>query len=328
MRCVHRATHSSEYAFDYYDIRDLQSTERERIGLVDDRRSATVARLGLSTIVNWLSLTMGYGMSEGYQELFPPSPRVIYDKAPLVQVVCQLRFPQLLAIEGSPPIDFQERIRPSFPFLERGQNILPADMPREIAQMLQMQPALAEYRFYTKKRDYMVTLTSQFLALSTGAYSRWEDFREVLNTPLEALVSIYKPSFFSRIGLRYQDAICRSAIGQSDTRWSELLRKEILGELALPIFEAGLDDTAQRVLKIRIPDGSGTLLWRHGLIKVQTREELCYLIDIDLSTEENKDIENAIPILNEFNNLAGRAFRWSITSKLRDALGPKDIELE
>jgi len=64
-------------------------------------------------------LTSSYRMSKDGAALFPESERVIYEKAPLVQVICQLRFPQILRIESQLPVEFQERIRDAFPILEK-----------------------------------------------------------------------------------------------------------------------------------------------------------------------------------------------------------------
>jgi hypothetical protein len=64
-------------------------------------------------------------------DLFPDSARVIYGKAPLTGVVCQLRFPPILRIESAPPADFQDRIREQFPLLERRpQSPTPPGIPR------------------------------------------------------------------------------------------------------------------------------------------------------------------------------------------------------
>jgi hypothetical protein len=52
-------------------------------------------------------------MNGSFVQLFPPSSRVVYRRAPLIEVVCQLRFPTLLSIESKPPADFQERIIPA-----------------------------------------------------------------------------------------------------------------------------------------------------------------------------------------------------------------------
>jgi len=81
-------------------------------------------------------------------DLFPPSPRVIYQHAPLTQVICQLRFPLLLRIESEPPADFQERIRHLFPLLERIQQQIP-ELPPEIAQIIgiAIKSTKSEYAF-------------------------------------------------------------------------------------------------------------------------------------------------------------------------------------
>jgi uncharacterized protein (TIGR04255 family) len=264
-------------------------------------------------------------MPASADELFPPSSRVIYGKAPLIQVICQLRFPSLLSIESQPPADFQERIRNRFPLLERGRSDLPADLPQEVLQAIGAQIPAVEYRFLTEDRVSTVTLTPQSLALSTNRYERWEHFLGQLRAPLTALNEIYKPSFFSRVGLRYTDVIDRERLGLQNTPWSRLLNPHILGELELPQFENWLDKIANRTIRVKIPDGSGSVLMRHGLGNVQGRKEICYTIDFDFSTEPKTEVQDAEAILNHFNAMAGWAFRWCITDTLRNALNPVDL---
>src|SRR5688500_6344305 len=82
------------------------------------------------------------GMATDSAGLFPRSPRVFYEKAPLVEVISQLRYPPILAIQGRPPIDFQERVRATFPLMEEGAGIsIPSAMeiPAEIRQALGIQ---------------------------------------------------------------------------------------------------------------------------------------------------------------------------------------------
>lgn len=55
---------------------------------------------------------------------FPETPRVIYAKNPLFEVICQLRFPAILKIDSEIPAGFQEKLRASFP-LFREEDLLP-----------------------------------------------------------------------------------------------------------------------------------------------------------------------------------------------------------
>jgi len=43
--------------------------------------------------------------------MFSNEERMIYAKRQLVEVICQLRFPEILSIDASEPAAFQDRIR-------------------------------------------------------------------------------------------------------------------------------------------------------------------------------------------------------------------------
>ena len=47
--------------------------------------------------------------------LFAPYERYQYARAPLVEVICQLRFPTILSIGAKEPAEFQEAIRKDLP---------------------------------------------------------------------------------------------------------------------------------------------------------------------------------------------------------------------
>ena len=263
-------------------------------------------------------------MTSPVDSLFPPSPRVVYQKAPLIQVICQLRFPQLLAIETTPPAEFQERIRPLFPFLEKVET-LPKDLPPDVRQFFSGQIAPPHYRFVAEDRKSFVALLPDSLSLSTSNYTRWEDFRQALGHPLGALRDIYKPNFFTRIGLRYQDAIQKEILDLRDNSWSALLRSELLGELAIPEFEERLEDVANRALRLSLPSLNASILMQHGLGRIEPSKSIAYMIDFDFFTEQRRELSDAESTLDDFNRLAGRAFRWCITDILHNALEPQEI---
>jgi uncharacterized protein (TIGR04255 family) len=254
---------------------------------------------------------------------FPSSPRVIYEKTPLTQVICQLRFPPLLRIEGEPPADFQERIRSLFPLFERTANVVLPDLPAEIVQLLGPGTGGTNYNFRTEDKTTSVSLQPGSISLSTTTYSRWEEFCRFLDPPLSALLDIYKPSFFIRIGLRYSNAIQRSRFGLDKSRWSELLRPEVLGELSLPEFEDHLQEV-KRSIRIKVPE-QGSIFFQHGLGVVAGQDERSYLIDFDFYTDQKTQVEHARPTLDRFNHQAGRAFRWCITDTLHRSMGPTEL---
>ncbi len=259
-------------------------------------------------------------------ELFPASPRVIYAKAPLRQVICQLRFPPILRIESTAPADFQDRIRATFPLLERQvqQMNLVEGVPAEFAQLLVNAPTGTSYIFRTEDQSHTLTLAPDWLAFSTTKYTRWEAFRALLDPPLNALIEIYKPTFFSRIGLRYQNSIQRSALNLTEHRWADLLRPEILGALALPQFEANIVEV-RKSIRVKLPDGSGAVFVQHGFGGNQGRDQNIYLLDFDFSTEKT-EVQNAITVLDDFHTRAGTAFRWCITPLLHERLGPERLD--
>src|SRR5438132_1497631 len=142
---------------------------------------------------------------------FPDSPRVIYAKNPLIEVVCQLRFPSILRIDSELPAAFQEKIRGAYPIFRENQiTDLKIDLPPEIVQLsggaipASWRTGKVSYDFISADEQWKVGLTREFIALTTAKYERWEDFKAHLEAPLQAFIELYSPAFFSRIGLRYR----------------------------------------------------------------------------------------------------------------------------
>lgn len=256
---------------------------------------------------------------------FPETPRVLYTRNPLDQVLCQLRFPTILRIATELPTGFQERIRELYPLFQ--QRTLSLTIPAASQRLgLLMNPPGGDvaYEFGTEDGCWDVSLSRDFLALTAHKYERWEQFREHLRAPLSALLEGYAPSFFSRIGLRYQDVIVRSALGLEDVGWADLLQPHAAAELGEPRVAACIEN-AQRRLDIRLTDGPGHVRLQHGFVEHGETGEICYLIDSDFYTDEKTETQDAEATLNHFNRQSGRLFRWCISPRLHDAMGPQDL---
>jgi len=252
-------------------------------------------------------------------EFFPPAERVIYEAAPLVQVICQLRYPSILKVEQT-PADFQDRIRGRFPLFERAHGPSLDQLPAEIAQIIGAQTL--NYLFLTEDRLTTLSLSPDAIALSTRAYSRWEEFRALLEVCLSAFTEIYRPAFYSRIGLRYINRIRPSRIGLDGVAWSALLSENIVGEFAVPELEPNIL-ASTRTLRVSMAEAGGAFLLQHGLGPNPGSKN--YSIDLDFYADAKTEVAHAQTILDDFNKLAGRGFRWCISERLHAALQPKPI---
>ncbi len=265
-------------------------------------------------------------------EPLPDSPRVVYAKNPLVEVICQVRFPPILKIAAEPPAEFQEKIRAEYPLLTEKQPDsieLPPGLPPVVAQVIRSslpKGKLAGYEFTSADEKWKVTLTRDFLALSTSAYRRWEDFRKHLERPVKALVEVYAPAFFTRIGLRYQDLIRRSTLNLApDTKWSDLLKPPVAGVLAESELAVAVEEMSGLVL-IGFPYFKGKVRVNYGVVEAADSDERCFLIDSDFYTEERTNIGDVHDILGYFNRQSGRLFRWCIQDRLHEAMEPVPVE--
>jgi uncharacterized protein (TIGR04255 family) len=257
--------------------------------------------------------------------LFPDKPRVVYGKKPTEQVICQLRFPTILRIDTEPPVTFQDRVRDQYPVLiEKKHEFLP--IPKEMIGLFG-----ADFRFGKPSFDFIsadekwkLTLAADFLSLSTSDYERWEIFREHLVTPFQALIEIYKPPFFTRIGLRYRDVIQKTVLNLADVSWDELLNPAVAGALSVKEIASAVMHVAKDIT-FSLPANSGQLRVRHGLGKRDEGEEMCYVIDADFFTDARKEVQYAQTTLDTYHTEARLLFQWCITDKLHNALDPKPV---
>lgn len=261
---------------------------------------------------------------------FPESPRVLYANKPLVEVICQIRFPAILRIGSGDVADFQDRIREGYPLyqLQEPAFDLPS-VPKELAafveQVMPKLPGPRTHKFLTKDSGRFISLSQDFLAVSEANYTKWELFRQEVRSAEKALREVYKPSFYSRIGLRYRDLISPESLGLSDVKWSELLAQHIVAELGDPKVADAISQIRTRcVIELsEIPGGRVILI--HGLLKETETAPQCYLIDADFAIENVEVFDETFNILDKFNGLAGRLFRWAISEKLHNAMGPKPV---
>lgn len=264
---------------------------------------------------------------------FPQSPRVVFDRNPLQEVVCQLKFPTILEIKTSEPASFQNRLRQGYPLYSREENhgFPTAGMPKSIADIIAQLPIARRgedvvHKFLTEDSARVISLSPEFLAVTENDYHRWEQFRNEIESAKSALEDEYGPAFYSRIGLRYVDIIDREMLGLGDTSWDSLIEPSVIGMLGAGEVGKSVREMRSVVLvelgDARVPEGQVRV--RHGLVGLENGHDV-YKVDVDLFTEERSAVGDVLGSLDVFNTVAGNLFRWAITDTLREALVPTEL---
>lgn len=246
--------------------------------------------------------------------MYSKEPRCIYRKNPLAEVICQLRFPEILSIETQLPDAFQDAIRNEFPrYLCRKENA--GDKQTN------------NYHFGTQDGTYRVNLTSKFISLSCSRYTCWEDFAGMLDKPLAAFIRIYKPAFFERVGLRYVNFLSRKDLDLEDAAYSQLIQPCYLGVLGEE--DVNETSTARSTVDADTALRGGCLVRLHagpGRVNKAGRQdpEVKFVLDFDLYMPGNVQVNYSAGALQTLHDQSFGLFRGAITDMLHQAMEPMD----
>ena len=248
---------------------------------------------------------------------FPKVRDVPLQNSPLVDVLCQVRFPAILKIAQSQPAEFQERVRDRFPVLEVEQGIRIGIPSLGSEARLGVETSEPVYRFRSPFDPTVVTLARDFYAVSTDSYKSWPDFAEVLATITQAVSDVYRPAYAERIGLRYVNNLTLHNTGSSSAK--ELIdfpRSEITALLKSSEWDVPESLLTEMVLS----DEFGKLKFRSGFTGVGSKSTL--LLDFDFFEEGNLLMETVIERTTRYHDIIYAAFRWCIPDESLGAFGP------
>lgn len=257
--------------------------------------------------------------------MFSQEPRCIYTANQLGNVICQLRFPEILAISSNAPVDFQEAIRADYPQYSSRRELMaprPGTMPGPNPKP---QPT-TNHQFVSADGVWRINLSSCFISLACTRYTRWEDFAAHLDKPLAAFIRIYKPAYFERVGLRYLNFFSRKSLKLEDTSWRELFSPCYLGLL-------NEDDVAEQAFShstvdAELPLRGGCRVKIHagpGMVHMPGNQdkEVKFIFDQDLYMPGKIAVNLSAGALQTLHAQAYPIFRGAITDKLHDAMDPQ-----
>ena len=256
--------------------------------------------------------------------MFSSEERCVYRHNPLADVICQLRFPEILTIGANLPVDFQEAIRADFPRFDTRQETPAPKLTGTPGNFtVQNQPAIVNYQFTSADGVWRVNLTSKFISLTCSRYTCWEEFAKKLDKPLAAFIKLYQPAYFERVGLRYLNFISRKELSLENTPYRDLIASCWLGPLALDSTnETGFSRSSVDAefairggCRAKVHAGPGNVK-RGG----KADPELKFVLDMDLYMPGNVAVNLSAGALQTLHSQAYPLFRGAITDTLHDAM--------
>lgn len=258
--------------------------------------------------------------------MFSTEPRCFYRKNQVNEVICQLRFPEILSIGTNVPAAFQDAIRAEFPqYSARKEMAAPKITGTPGNFQLENQQATVNYQFTSADGVWRVNLTSKFISLACSKYSCWEDFAARLDKPLAAFIKTYKPSYFERVGLRYVNIISRKDLELEGTPFKELINSCYLGILAEEDIQENGTSRCSMDAELAIRGGCRAKIHAGpGMMKKNGVQdpEVKFIFDQDLFMTGKLALNLSAGALQTLHAQAYAIFRGAITDTLHDSMEP------
>jgi uncharacterized protein (TIGR04255 family) len=252
----------------------------------------------------------------------PPPDEVHLDRAPLVRVLAQIRFPEVLSVGQREFVaPFQEALKDAYPVLreEQVQGFLLSSngfAPSKPASV---------WRFSDLNDDWRVSLAPTFLALETKRYLSRHDFFGRLGVVASALERFIQPKMVDRIGVRYIDRI----VGPTLSELPRLIRPELVGVVSSEVA-SGIAHTISETL-FNLESGR-QMLTRWGSLPpgatvdpaaLDPVDERSWILDLDVFTSGPGSF-SVEGVVGEARGHAERIysfFRWAVTDEFLRRFG-------
>lgn len=267
-------------------------------------------------------------IDDQFDPLFGAAPKEIpLPSAPLVSVLCQVRFTEIISIQQKSFIaSFQEHVRPDYPLM-RAEKLKTIAVDEQGASVTVSDENI--WRFIDAAKGWRLSLTSAFFALETRRYTSRADFIDRLGKAIAAAQATIKPTHVTRIGMRYVDRVDL----QDQRSMDKMLRPEMFG-IAGSSLRKNMNHTISEI-SCQVKEGQLTARW--GMLPPRGTHDPeimppiaseSWFLDLDTSSDHQASPIgfDSDMIRNSAMGLASRAysfFRWAVTEQFLTAFGGK-----
>lgn len=243
----------------------------------------------------------------------------------LKEVIAQIKFPRNMQIESGLPAEFQKQMSPNFPIFELQQSQeVTFKLPGKNDSGGVHETQVAVYNFKSADGFNKISLSRDFLAVSTSKYDSWDAFFSILENSYNSLMEIYTIPLILRVGLRYRNLIDKTALFQDETSWSDILKPNVLGHIATDsLFEGTLKESSLKgsrsITQIKLENYSLNI--QTGFADIG-KGKLGFFIDNDFfdNIKIAKDKFNLDAKMRELHADSESTFRHFLTDKLYTVL--------
>jgi uncharacterized protein (TIGR04255 family) len=233
----------------------------------------------------------------------------VFPLRPLKTAICQVRFNEILRISSEEPARFQEHVAGTFSKFVRTQNVIFAFGGGQVGAA--PSPGTV-WQFSTKDDSYVLGLSGGSLSLEARAYTDFTKFAEFLKIGLDALVTVYAPPTFSRIGLRYVNEVVRISPMGSRLDWRTWVNKELVPQI---VCDPNLVDEVQgsgHLVTFQHTDGMVNVRYGFQRGRLDDKTAEAFTLDMDSFVEAEIAPDDAIARAGAFNRWLYRFFRWAV----------------
>jgi len=244
---------------------------------------------------------------------------VVFGDAPLVSVLCQVRFPPVLSLLSIAGVTgFQTGLRSEYPeFLPPERNASVEFGPENVG----VKTSAPTWRLATEDKQWVVGIAADFVSLQTPAYTDIDDFLRRLAKVLQVLRRTVRPADSVRIGLRKVNLIPMPRASDTASLVG-VVRSEMLGPLAVNRFPAPI---AGCFSQLHFVDDDCMLVVNYGLGKSDD-SDVGFVLDLDYFTERPQRVEDGPDLLNlirHFSEGMTSFFHWALEDDFKQSLTPR-----
>jgi uncharacterized protein (TIGR04255 family) len=241
-----------------------------------------------------------------------------YDRPPLIEAVCEVRFKSSQPWDWTIPGLIYDKIKSSFP-KKRQESLLEVVMgPGTSKIQQQVKAGVGKMQFLREDEAALVQIGPDLLSVNQlQPYPEWPAFKSMVLGQIGVYCDIVRPESFSRVGLRY---INRVQLPPQQINLEEYFR-------VTPPLPAGAPSNFRSFLiqvEVRYESPSSCLRYVLGTGQLADEAQLAILLDLDMFGEEGDapTITGIAEWLDIAHDRIETAFDESFTDKThRDIFG-------